>query len=152
VILPRLGVIRDEPVQGGAQPTLPEQPQLSRSVHVLPGPVMGMQSASLAQIGGGPFLGLQTYPDVHLQPPFESRMQRRHTFDEQRWFLASSQSNAEHGPKHCAVAAKAGVLRLLRIGTDQATAAPAPILLSIFLREIGSRGNSAMQPTLFRLD
>jgi len=37
---------------------------------------------------------------------------------------------------HAGDAAKAGVLRLVRMGADQAMAAPAPIRLSILLREM----------------
>jgi hypothetical protein len=56
-------------------------------------------------------------------------------------------------PEHCGggggVAANAGVLMLVRMGADHATAAPAPIRLSIFRREIPSfKSSSLISPPL----
>jgi hypothetical protein len=42
--------------------------------------------------------------------------------------------------------AKAGVLMLVRMGADQATAAPAPSLFSILLREILPMSNGSASP------
>jgi hypothetical protein len=44
--------------------------------------------------------------------------------------------------EHPGLWANAGVLMLVRIGADQATAAPAPIRFSIFLRESPSMDTS----------
>jgi hypothetical protein len=101
-----------------------------------PGPVIGSQSASVEQIGMSvkqvprseqKQSGTPTHPQLgpHCSPNWQGVQPDRHTGDP--W-------------------ANAGVRRLVRTGADQAIAAPAPIRLSIRLREMPFACSSMRPP------
>ena len=143
---PRLGTARGarEPWHA-AQPTLPTASQSAAIVmHTLFGPRNWTQSASLAQIGGSP----KPFTFHSTLFAHEHAPDSLCTHHGQVWFwqvvAGLLQSNGSH-PLHVGPeAANAGVCRLVMIGADHATAAPAPMRFSILRREIRAAASSEL--------
>ena len=107
-------------------------------MHTLPG-AKDWQSASLAQIGApGGLNHSMAGPQKHC-PLIRSTQKLKHGCWQKDGLLQSYGAQGLQAPPD---AAKAGVLMLVMIGAVHATAAPAPIRLSIFRREIPSRAIS----------
>ena len=141
---PRLGTARGarEPWHA-AQPTLPTASQSAAIVmHTLFGPRNWTQSASLAQIGGSPkpFKFHSTlFAHEHAPDSFCTHHGHDGFWHVNAGLLQSKGAHPLHDPPD---AAKAGVWRLVMIGADQATAAPAPMRFSILRREIRAAASS----------
>jgi hypothetical protein len=109
-------------------------------MHTAPG-AKGWQSASLAQMGAlGGLNHSMAGPQKHCVLIL-STQKLKHGAWQKAGLL---QSNGAHGLQAPPEAANAGVLMLVMIGADHATAAPAPIRLSIFRREIWPRASSGL--------
>ena len=123
------------PPQGNKQARLPTQSSQAVGAHRPPGP----QSASVWQMAGA--WVRQEAPDQQKQLPSSRPAQPAAAHSGHPEVPPQPGSNgggqrARVGAHRAGYWAKAGVLRLVRMGADQATAAPAPSLFSMRLREI----------------